>query len=265
MTTTQSFSLYSPPLSNVINFLDKQGLHVDKKIGDGTQGIIYTLRDTKNGKITNVLKTMSDGEKFNPKKGAHLLTNVQHRNICRPTQFFYTTKTGIVTTTPKAGSTCLASIMPYIEGSTLMNEYTEISKEAGQIFRFGLLLCQAVHELSKHKISHNDLHNANILVDKEFNPFIIDFDLANNKSSFVSDSDYGSVRSHLTKMIKDSADFNPKSKEFLLHCLTKCNPWLLKGKDRSHLPSLMVSFMQACIDHLNEIKPTPEQPPVSKL
>jgi len=265
MTIAQNSShLNNPLISDVIHCLENQGLHVVKKIGGGAQGEVYALRDNKTGEITSVLKTMPrNPEKFNPKKGAHLLNNVQHRNICSPSVFFYISKTGVITTTPQMKSTCVASIMPYIEGNRLVDKEAEISQEAGQIFRFGLLLCQAVRELSKYNISHEDLHDENILVDRNFNPVIIDFDSA-SKSSFISDSDYWYVQVHLSNIIKQSSDFTPNAKKFLLLCLQKCDPSSLKGAAYPQLPSLMVSFMQACIDHLSEIKPTPAQP-VSKL
>ncbi len=266
----------------IIDHLERSGLRIQKKIGSGAQGNVYALENITTGIVTSVLKIMKDSKtSYNPSEASHLVAKIQHPGICSPTQFFYQTFFNNVSLTPSLGSVCVATVMPYIEGCSLYEDIDTLRKQTEQLFPFLLVLSQAILELSKNQLEHNDLADLNILIDKNKNPVIIDFDRCKKNHHLIPLSDYSCLLDIVKRMIQKSPDINPNAKKFLLSCSQKCDNILKeiiqtskqkgvdlrKGKKDIHpqLPELMVSFMQACIDHLSEIKAHHPTPRLSKL
>jgi serine/threonine protein kinase len=230
----------------IVESINKQGLLVGKQIDGGAQGVIFPLCNTSNGKISSVLKITAPGNygitPFDPEQGAHLVANLKHPNLCTPTQFFYLTPSSELAFKPTAGSTCIGTIMPFIQkGST--------SYKVAPIFNFGKKITGAIQELAKNGLEHRDLHSGNILIDPEGNPHVIDFDLCAKKTKPIGlrEYDYEQLRKHLIRHIMAATDIEPNAQTFLVECVGKATEEQL----------LSSTFMQNCLDHLEEIEIKP--------
>ncbi len=237
--------------------LQQQGLRVDSKIGRGMQGDVYLLKDKTNS-VAAVLKITDPPDTFHPNLGPHLIANIKHPNICSPSQFFYVTKNDTFSLTPEEGAYCIGSIMPYVEGNVLKKVGPTIAQKAESLFHFGFLLTDAVKTLADRQIEHGDLDSRNIMVNHNLEPVIIDFDLCTNNKELadlrrVDHRTY--LHRELSNLIFESPDINRGWKIFLEKCIEK-------GKVVANQPAtsakLMRSFMQACLDHLDEIKKNPD-------
>jgi serine/threonine protein kinase len=234
----------------IVAFLNERGLKIDKQIGGGAQGVAFALVDSKTGKISSVLKTTTPGNPgitpFDPDQGSHLVANLKHPNLCIPTEFFYVTPFKDLSFVPIPGSTCIATIMPYIQSHSL-------GDDPQSIFDFGLQLAAALQVLAKNGLAHRDLAR-NIMVDEQGRPNIIDFDWCKRKKDpekdVVSDQEY--LRLILKARIQISKEnFEPSAAKFLQSCLDIATEEQL----------LSLTFMQNCLDHLEEI----QKKPISKL
>jgi serine/threonine protein kinase len=138
-------------------------------------------------------------ESFDPKQGPHLVSQIQHPNICSPTHFFYFTKSKEFSQTPEKGSICVASIMPYVEGDTFDKRMPQLIVQPATVYRFGALLADALRTLSANGLTHSDLEGRNIMVNANLEPVIIDFDLCQKKRSM---SDFQRFCFHLSYLIR---------------------------------------------------------------
>jgi len=230
----------------IVETINQQGFLVGNSIDKGSQGVIFSLPNTQTGEISSVLKVTAPGNygiiPFDPEQGAHLVANFKHPNLCTPTQFFYLTPSSELALTPSAGSTCIGTIMPFIQqGAT--------SYKAALIFNFGKQLTEAITELAKNGLEHRDLHSKNVLTDLNGKPNIIDFDLCAKKTKPIGDReyDYENLRMHLLIQIMAATDIEPNAQTFLVECVSKATEEQL----------LSPTFMQNCLDHLEEIEIKP--------
>lgn len=260
-------ALPSTVSDKIIQYLNSQDLKIGKCIGRGRQGAVYKLENRITGKTTNILKVSYSWrfEQSSSKEGPHLTAKLKHPNLCTPKKLFYLSKTQDLIFSPAEESVCVGMIMPFIQGITLKEKYQEITDSAERIFSIGEQLSSAIHELYENNLAHIDLHDENILVDADFNSAIIDFDRC-QISMNMSRADYKRLLDHLWRLIRSSQDIRPNSKQFIQGCLNKCYKILFYDtvwttNPSSELPKLMISFMQACKDHLHEI----QVKPVSRL
>ena len=129
-------------------------------------------------------------------------------------------------------------------------------------FVFGLSLAEALKELSANNIEHLDLHQNNIIINENKEPVLIDFDLCikNPDQSLlkrINATDRQRLINYLRSLINDSPDIKRGARIFLISCLDKAE--VLDNNPKT--AELSRTFMQACIDHLSEIK----RKPVSRL
>ena len=231
----------------IVKHLTDNDLRIKKPIGEGGQGIVYSLENVKTGQISQVLKVTAPGEFVIPyeyNKGAHLVSHLQHPNLCVPTHFFYLSRDNTLTFTPEHGSTCVGTVMPFIQGESLTEKSFTIRQKAENVFQFGQSLTSAFEALRSRGLIHRDLHGHNILVDQNLKPVIIDFDLC--ARNFTNDDripDHQYIAEHLETLIRLSEDIRPRAKEFILACLEKAMPYQISPR-----------FTQACLDHLPQIK-----------
>jgi len=233
-------------------YLATQGLEIAKPIGSGSQGIVFSLADIKTGKISHALKITAPGRlgitPFKPHRGSHLVANLKHPSLCIPTQFFYLTPSKTLSFTPSKGSTCIGTVMPYIQGRSFYAEKNTIASKAERIFHFGVQITEALDELATNGLEHRDLRDFNIMVDKKGVPYIIDFDLCAKKLPVDQRTrDHEQLRRHLKELLRSSSDIKPRAKKFLLRCVDGATPEQL----------LSPTFMQNCLDHLEEIQRKP--------
>ncbi len=241
----------------IVEYVNKQGLQIGKKIAEGAQGIIFPLSNTTTGEISSVLKIAPPWKcgfnPFDPDQGIHLVAKLKHPNLCIPTQFFYLTPSGEIALTQPPGSTgilTIGTIMPYID-----QRDTDLDK-AADILDYINQLREAIVELAKNGLEHRDLFRWNILTDKQGRVHVIDFDGCSKKgrgSVFVVRYDHEHLREQFKDLIRDAKNIKPSAVKFLLDCLERATEEQL----------LSPTFMQNCLDHLEEIQANPQ--PKSKL
>lgn len=234
---------------------DLSDLRVKEFVAEGIEGSVFTLEDVRTGEVSRVLKVADgvDNIVF-PERGAHLASGIDHPGICSPTHIFYRTQKGILSLTRSLESRWVAMVMPYVEGDSLASKMGEIAERAERVFRFGLLLLEAVAELTRRGIEHGDLNKDNILVDQKLEPIIIDFNGA-RKVQAVSCGDYETVQWHLKELIIRSRAIKHTTKEFLVnHAIPLTQNKKISKGEYSFLPRRMIALMRACLDHLDAIK-----------
>jgi len=238
----------------IVEYLHDQGLKIGNPIDKGAQGVIFLLSDMKTGKNSYVLKITppsKNSASFNFERGPHLVAKLKHPSLCIPTHYFYVNEGNKFSLTPTPDSKCIGTVMPYIRGERLRDKKFEIQQNAERIFHIGLLLAEAIQELSANKLEHCDLHDSNILIDENNEPNVIDFDLCAkgplDEEEAPETPDHKHLRDHLLQLVILSPDINQKSKKFLTHCINKATPEQL----------LSPTFMQNCLDHLEEIQRKP--------
>jgi serine/threonine protein kinase len=251
----------------IVQYLASQDLRVGKCMGRGRQGAVYALENNSNGQVTDILKIYYSWrfKKISEKYGARFAENLKHPSICSPKKIFYLTPAQDITFVPSKDSITVGMIMPFVKGTPLKEKYREINRTAPRLFGFGERLAEAADELFRKRFAHGDLHDENILVDEKFRPVIIDFDWC-QKSETLSRADYKKILGHISGLINASPDIDPSSKQFLQGCFNRCYQILDQDtfwsqNPSSALPSLMISFMRACNEHIEEI----QAKPVSKL
>ncbi len=251
----------------IVQYLESQDLCVGKCLGRGYQGAVYSLQNKENGQTTDILKACYSWhfKKISLNDGSHLAVGLKHPSICSPTKMLYLTPAKELTLDPSENSITVGMIMPFVQGAPLREKYQEISQSAARVLRFGKELVEAGDELFQNQLAHRDLHDENILVDENFRLKIIDFDWC-QKSETLSRADYKKILGHISGLINASPDIDPSSKQFLQGCFNRC--YQILDEDTywaknlsSALPSLMISFMRACNEHIEEI----QAKPVSKL
>lgn len=257
-----------PVSQKIIQYLASQDLRVGECLGRGRQGAVYSLQNSENGQTESILKVCYSWrfKQISLNDGSHLAEGLKHPSICSPTKMFYLTPTQELTFVPSENSINVGMIMPYVRGAPLKEKYGEIKQSAARLFGFGKKLVEAGDELFQKQLAHRDLHDENILVDRDFKPVIIDWDWC-QKSETLSRADYKKILDHLSGLINASPDIDPNAKQFLQGCFKRCYQILNQDtfwakNPSSALPSLMISFMRACNEHIEEIQ---AKPAVSKL
>lgn len=234
-------------------------LQIGAFVGDGDDGNVFELENRKTKEVSRVLKIAHHNRRFvfNPNEGAHLISGIGHPGICSPTHLFYLIGSDTFSQTPGPESISAAIVMPYLRDTAPFGaKRREIAKRIDCIFHFGLLLTTALYELSRRGISHDDLNEANILVNRNLEPIIIDFDKS-KKTATVSCKDYHHLRRHLKVLVRTSDNFKPAAQQFLLnylkeHCRSTC-----KGSSQipspglQTLPQRMIILMEVCKGHLS--------------
>lgn len=242
-------------------------------LNSGAQGSVFMLKQ-QTGRILKTLKMLKSikspeaDRTFNPLSGPHLFLGINHRSICSPTHIFYLTSPDVVSLTPGPRSEYFALIMPYVEGDQLSHAMHKVVAKAENLFNFGLLLAEAIYELSQQGIQHGDIGPYNILVNDKLEPIIIDPDSA-RKISTVSVYDYLEFHWILKYLLIKSKDIKLEAKTFLINSLCYANiqldpveeiPQILSDDDLRVLPKYMIALMRACIENLNAIKSRSDEP-----
>ncbi len=140
--------------------------------------------------------------------------------------------------------------MPYIKGDRLENKYQAIADNPKQLLLNWGQMTEGLYVLKKKNLSHNDFNSGNVMIDEEGNAAIIDFDSC-GVATALDRGDYEFLRSRISTLISISSAINPGAQKFLLSCLNRAKPGQLAS----------LTFMQNCLDHLEEIQKTP----ISKL
>jgi len=170
----------------VRNFLEDKSYQVERELGKGEYGIVYTIKDDKDvkyaAKIMTYKKKKNKAAREEIEKEVFLLEYLTKEKLCNIIpcirQHF---------TENYNGRIYIFIITDYIDGITLREFYDCADTET--LIKVMYLCVLSLRMIHSYNIIHLDIHDENILITKDMRIYFIDFGLACYKNPcWVSDN-----------------------------------------------------------------------------
>ena len=195
-------------MENELDFTDK------KKIGQGSSGITYKIRNTKDNNyyLLKEIFLVKDEDIKKSENEANILKSINHNNIVKYYESYREDNSFFI-------------LMEYCEKSNL-EDFIKQHKKENKLIDKNLLyyiildICSGLKEIHNKKIIHRDLKPNNIFISKDYKIKIGDFGI----SKILRDSDYTNTNyigtlGYMAPELLNNEKYNNKADIWSLGCI----------------------------------------------
>ena len=195
-------------MENELDFTDK------KKIGQGSSGITYKIRNTKDNNyyLLKEIFLVKDEDIKKSENEANILKSINHNNIVKYYESYREDNSFFI-------------LMEYCENSNLEVFIKQHKKENKLIdnnvlYYIILDICSGLKEIHNKKIIHRDLKPNNIFISKDYKIKIGDFGISKIlKDSDYTNSNYIGTLGYMAPELLSKEKYNNKADIWSLGCI----------------------------------------------